>query len=185
MARLSNVLRPQTGYRADLRAAHRTLDLLGLGTRFTLNGLHRAVEQHVERTVHLLPWRMPTHEPIGMWVAGKNAEYVFYDQQAPPTLRAVIIGHELAHVLYDNRTRALSPAAHLGLRSSNAPQPAAAFPHTARFGGPNERRAETFGTVAVERMNRLHDLPLPTSTDTELLHRLVATLSNGHVNVGQ
>lgn len=52
------------------------------------------------RPIHLLPLTSRPSNPSGLWVAAKNADYIFYEESAGAAHREHIILHELGHLLF-------------------------------------------------------------------------------------
>jgi hypothetical protein len=156
------------------------LEALGLPAMFTLTRLRERVEQRRGRPVHLIARHLPALVPHGLWVAGEHADYVFYALAAGPLRQHQIIGHELGHLLFDDGcahagpaevAAMLAPDVRLGLAGS--------LRLRTTYQIPAERRAETFGTVALARMAPWDPLPAPDPVDRAMLARLVATFEGG------
>jgi hypothetical protein len=160
--------------------AERLLTRLGLGPTFTLGHLHRCVERHRARRVHLIARDLPALAPHGLWIASERADYVFFDRAAGPVLRHQIIGHELGHILHDD------PAAPARLDELTAmllpdvdPAVPAGLRHRGAYDDVTERRAEVFGTVVVDRVDSWTSPPAVGTVDPAALARLAASLERG------
>lgn len=60
--------------------------------------------EHRGRPIHLLPWDFAdtSCSASGLWIPTNRADYIFYSRLATPTVREQIIGHEVAHMLFDH-----------------------------------------------------------------------------------
>jgi hypothetical protein len=165
-----------------LRAAHTLLDGLGLPAHFALHDLHDRLEQRRGRRIHLIARHMPTGAPHGLWVAGQNADYVFYPHEASAVRRTVIIGHEYGHIIADDTATpsSVEELAALLLPQVDATVPAMLLSRTV-YEEATEQRAELFGTVVAQRAAGRWDV-VPRQrldADPEVLARMTATLEAG------
>jgi hypothetical protein len=156
----------------DLRDADRMLDELGLGRRFTLCELHCAVAARASRPVRIVAWPAPMGGITALRVSGPTSEYVFYDGTAPMTLRVLCIGHEIAHIIYDDPVT--TSAADLAAILREAP------PLPGRFATRVEQRAEMFGTAVIARIANVYDCPLWTAGEPIGLDELLTLLGGQH-----
>jgi hypothetical protein len=160
------------------RQAQNTLAALGLPPAFTLPQLRERVERHRGRALHLIPREVPALAPHGLWIAGEHGDYVFFDRAAGPVRQHQIIGHELGHMLFDDQA---TPAELAELSAMLAPEVDPALTtnlqRRTHYHDLPERRAEVFGTVVLHRTESWE--PLPSTVDSALLARLVATLGGG------
>jgi len=160
------------------RQAGRMLAVLGLGRGFTMAQLHDRVQRRRGRPLYLIPREVAALDPHGLWVAGGHGDYVFYDRAAGVVRQHQIIGHELGHMLFDDQA---TPAELAELVAMLAPdvdcELVTNLRQRSRYHDLAERRAEVFGTVALDRMQSWS--PLPATVDPALLARLVATLGEG------
>ena len=111
--------------------ADRMLAMLELPVVFPPALLHERVQRRRGRPVRLIARDLPPPAPHGLLIVGDRADYVFYDAAADPVRRHQIIGHEFGHLLFDDDPGASERS----------------YYHAAA-----ERRAEIFGTVALQRM---------------------------------
>ncbi|MFC8616490.1 ImmA/IrrE family metallo-endopeptidase [Micromonospora purpureochromogenes] len=149
------------------RQSEQALDALGLTGGFTFGELHERVERRRGRPVHLIPRKLPALAPHGLWVAGEQADYIFYAANASPVRQRLIIGHEYGHALFDDASPASGPD-----RTSAAPAPLA----RSSYDVPQERRAEIFGSLAVQRAESWSEIPVTAPADIALANRLAAAL---------
>jgi hypothetical protein len=126
---------------ALVRQAAAVLDELGLPRSFTVDELHRRVEQRRGRRIHLIAHPMPPNGPHGMWVAGETDDYIFFDGAAPTLRKLQIIGHEFGHIIFDD-----TPAPVEGVQTRTL----SACTRTL-YDDMVEQRCEWFGTVVVQR----------------------------------
>ena len=126
----------------------------------------RRLAKNRGRRIVVVPWQFPAGESSGLWIPTKKADYIFYAEDATPSRREQIIGHELGHVLLDH-TPALDEAPQ-ELLASLAPTlgPDLARRMLARSGydPPHEAEAEAFGT----RLARAGRAKRPRGPDDEL-----------------
>ncbi|MGC4806134.1 hypothetical protein [Micromonospora sp. DT233] len=157
--------------------AEQLLAALKLPSTFTFTQLHDRIEQRRGRPVHLIARHLPALAPHGLWVAGEFADYVFYDANASQVRQSLIIGHEYGHMMFDDVSTpsGLESLAAVLMPSTDPSAPQVALARGA-YDAPIERRAEIFGTVAVERAGSWSRIPTPTPADPEVSARLVATL---------
>jgi hypothetical protein len=160
------------------RASTAMLGELGLPPTFTLDDLHRRVEERRGRPVQLIARDLPALAPHGLWVSGEHADYVFYDGSAAPVRQHQIIGHELGHVLFDDAlpgggldelAGALLPDVDTSRLSSRS---------RTSYELPAERRAEVFGTVVVQRLHSWQPLRARRSLD-DVVARVTGALESG------
>jgi len=165
---------------ADLcRQAAAQLASLGLPHVFTIEQLHGAVEQRRVRPVHLIPRELPVLAPHGLWVAGEHADYVFYDCAVGQVRQHQIIGHEFGHLLFDGDTATVDVAGVAAkLLVDTAPALVASLAQRTSYEALAERRAEVFGTVALQRMELWSTSTPPPATDPAVLARITATLES-------
>ncbi len=157
--------------------ARARLAALGLHGSFTMRQLHREIESVRARQVHLIPKDLPVLAPHGLWIAGERADYVFFDRTAGAIRQHQIIGHEFGHMLFDDETVPARPAELAALiRPGCAPELAVRVQARTSYRDPVERRAEIFGTVAVQRMDLWLLAREPSAIDAGLHTRLSATL---------
>ena len=113
--------------------------------------------------MHLIPRHLPALAPHGLWVAGEFADYVFYDANASKVRQSLIIGHEYGHMMFDDVSTptSLERLAAILMPSSDPSVPQIALARST-YDEPIERRAEVFGTIAVQRAESWSELPTGT-----------------------
>lgn len=102
------------------------------------------------RPISLQPWGFPVgeREPSGVWIPTTKADYIFYRQDAAPTARDGIIGHEVGHMLLEH-TPSLGgapPGLLEALAPSVTPELARRFLSRTGYETAQEAQAEEFGT---------------------------------------
>ena len=159
------------------RESAAVLSSLDLGGVFTLADLHAAVEDRRARTVHLLPRPMPARGPCGLWIAGFHADYVFYDAATSPVHQLALIGHEFGHMLFDDvASSALARELAAMLMPDLDLRLVSRLLARSTYEQHQERRAEVFASVVVQRLGGWSDPPVPPSADPVVLARLAAAL---------
>ena len=114
------------------------------------------------RRIVLVAWPSGPGQPSGLWIPTRNADYVFYPEDATPARREQIIGHELGHLLLDHVP--VLGAASDELIQSLAPslnvELARRVLARSGYDEPREAQAEAFGTELV-RAGRAKPAPPP------------------------
>jgi hypothetical protein len=166
------------GFPELVEQARRGLDRLGLRGRFTADRLHDAMQAYRGRPVHVLAQPLPAGGPHGLWVAGQDADYVFFPAAASPVRRHVIVGHEYGHMLFDDAARPF-PGPGDPARMDPAALSAAAQQARSSYEALPERRAEIFGTLVAQRITDWSWPPSPgTDGDEAALQRLTGLLES-------
>jgi PAS domain-containing protein len=136
------------------RLAHRRLASLDLADTFSLPQLISAVERDRGRPIHLIAKQLPSVAPQGLWIAGEQGDYIFYDSAAGAMRHYQIIGHELGHLLLDDDAVAADPGELAALLVPEAdPTLVARLRMRTAYTDPVERRAEVFGTVVLSAID--------------------------------
>jgi hypothetical protein len=173
--------KPTDGFGDPYRASEALLRTLGLTGAFTLDDLHRRIEERRDRPLHLIARDLPALAPHGLWVAGEHADYVFYDRAAAPVRQHQIIGHEFGHVLHDDgSTPAPVEAGVTALFPDVVPGGPLRVYQRSCYDVPAERRAEVFGTVVVQHVHSWD--PLQPTTDADVVTRVSAALRGDREN---
>lgn len=61
-----------------------------------------AVGSHRRRSIKVLDITMPDSAPSGLWLRHGDRDVIVVDEAAPPSRRAAIVCHEIAHMLLDH-----------------------------------------------------------------------------------
>ena len=107
------------------------------------------------RAIHLIAWRLTDIDDslTGMWIPTTVADYVFFEQQASPSRREAIIGHELGHLVLEHAARLADAPDDLlkALAPSVSPELARRILSRARssYGEDEEALAEIFATSLI------------------------------------
>lgn len=140
--------------------AELTLAALGLSGPFSPAVLHERVQRHRGRPVQLIARELTPPAPHGLLIVTAQADYVFYDDTADPVRRHQIIGHEFGHLLFDDQSGA-------------GPWQRSSYEVAA------ERRAEVFGTVALQHVAQW-SAPLVNQVEQFTMERIAAVLTGRH-----
>ncbi|WP_051386288.1 hypothetical protein [Actinokineospora inagensis] len=93
--------------RRDLRAVRRecaaTLAALDLPARMDLAALCEHLAAARGRPLHVVPVAMGASQPCGLWVATRDADWIFYDEATTRAHREHIILHEIGHMICCHR----------------------------------------------------------------------------------
>jgi hypothetical protein len=90
---------------------------------------------------------LPSGGPSGLLLGTDDADYVFYDCRARPIHRDHIILHELGHLLWGHEITAQHLLARLN------PELMERMLHRSQFSDVEERQAEVFASVMLERFS--------------------------------
>ncbi|MFB9362252.1 hypothetical protein [Actinoplanes nipponensis] len=170
------------GFSELVRQARQGLTGLGLRGRFTEDRLHEKMQAYRGRPVHVIAQPLPPGGPHGLWVAGRDADYVFFPAAASPVRRHVIVGHEYGHMLFDDPAPPL-PAPADPTAMDPAELSAAARQARSSYEELPERRAEIFGTLVAQRITDWSRPPARgTESDEAALRRLTGLLESTDEN---
>jgi hypothetical protein len=110
MRRLRTPRRPSVGDLAGRgalgplkRRCKQLLDQLNLPGQLDPESLIAHLEPLVGRPIKLVGIRLPADGASGLWLATTSTNYVFYDSVTAGAHRALIILHELAHIVLDHQ----------------------------------------------------------------------------------
>jgi hypothetical protein len=171
-------LRRQTA--ALCRQSGALLTSLELPGTFTIIQLCQRVEQRRARRIELIPRVLPVLAPHGLWVAGERADYVFYDCSVGLVRQHQIIAHEFGHMLFDDNATVADTAELLAMLAPDlSRQTVQNLQQRTGYTRLVERRAEMFGTVAVQRTQTWSSLSRSRPVDAGQLARLIETLEGG------
>jgi hypothetical protein len=153
------------------KSAVRALDL---PTPFSVHALCANVAASRDRPIDLCPLVMPPDSPSGVWAATPKRDYIFYEKDTTPLHQALIVSHELGHILFEHGTDDLRPghgcsdqtamsilgAAQLVLPDLDIQVISRLLNRTGyAYSADEESLAETFATTVVEEVNRLQPIP--------------------------
>jgi hypothetical protein len=162
------------------RQSEAQLTSLGLPGIFTIAQLCQRVEHRRARKIELIPRELPALAPHGLWVAGENADYVFYDCSVGPVRQHQIIAHEFGHMLFDDNATEADTAELIAMLAPDLSQRTVRnLQQRTGYTRLAERRAEMFGTVVVQRTQTWSSLSRSRPVDAGQLARLIETLEGG------
>ena len=127
---------------------------LDMPTPFRIEGLVANVAARRGRPIHMQATDLKA-APCGLWVAHRDADYIYYEAQTTPRHQAHIVAHELGHMELDHDGQ---PVFAEELASLIAPHldPALIRRVLGRgsYSQEAEREAETFASLVMERAER-------------------------------
>ncbi|MCY0950039.1 toxin [Streptomyces sp. H27-S2] len=85
------------------KAGARRLAGLGLPEVADLAELCRHLGEVRQRPITLVPMRMPSSHPCGMWVAARDEDLIFHDANTTGAHQEHIVLHELGHIICCHR----------------------------------------------------------------------------------
>jgi len=167
-----------------MRPGDRRLDevvgLLNVPHPFDVRELVRTVGRTRGRPIELRAVRTPSQGPSGMWIATRDVDYVCYEAETSGLHQEHIILHELGHVLCGHPSAAASTQDVLRLLMPNLdPEMVRKVLYRTAYSDPEERQAELFAMLVLERGGRLRrDRPPDLSAElAEVLDRIEAALT--------
>jgi hypothetical protein len=80
---------------------------------FHLDAFIRLLEGRRGRPIRVCRFTAPPGGPCGVWISGRDADYVFHDAGTSPYHQAHIVLHEIAHMLLGHGTAAGEGLGHL------------------------------------------------------------------------
>jgi Zn-dependent peptidase ImmA (M78 family) len=117
--------------------------------------------------------------PHGLWLAGDNADFVFYQQHTSPAHQDHIILHELCHLLCDHRAELWQELPRQRLMPDLQPETVQRVLSRASYSDDQEREAELLASLILERSRGLQVAPVePPGSSEALVQRLAATLGD-------
>lgn len=72
----------------------------------------RAVESFRGRAIRLWPVAIPAPLQFGLWLAGRETDYIFYEARTARVHQEHIIAHEISHMLLGHQTLQVATATH-------------------------------------------------------------------------
>ncbi|MFI9380445.1 hypothetical protein [Kutzneria sp. NPDC052558] len=167
-----------------MRPGDRRLDevvgLLNVPHPFDVRELARAVGTTRGRPIELRPVRTPGQGPSGMWIATRDVDFVCYEAETSALHQEHIILHELGHMLCGHPSATASPQDVLQLLMPDLdPTMIRKVLCRTAYGDPEERQAELFAMLVLERGGRLRrDRRADLSAElAEVLDRIEAALT--------
>ncbi|HTR90381.1 MAG TPA: hypothetical protein VMI73_01425 [Trebonia sp.] len=91
---------PGKGKTARYTAIARELDI---PVPFDLVEFTARLERRRSRPILLRPFTAAAGMPSGLWIGTDTADYIYYEQGTTPFHRALIVLHEMAHMLLNHR----------------------------------------------------------------------------------
>lgn len=98
-------------YRAMRDRCHRLLAQLDVRPPVTLGDLVAAVARHHGSRITLVPAELPTDKAFGATGSDASGEVVVYQQHTTTSHQALIVLHELAHILAQHPRQRIQPTA--------------------------------------------------------------------------
>ncbi|ONI82682.1 hypothetical protein ALI22I_37790 [Saccharothrix sp. ALI-22-I] len=122
---------------------------------FDIDELVARVSRRRGRPIELRPVRTPASGPSGLWVATREADHIFYESETSALHSEHIILHELGHLLCGHES-GVTPDVVLRLLMPTL-DPAVVRGALSRTGyrDRDERQAELFAMLVLERAGRL------------------------------
>ncbi|NAZ85847.1 ImmA/IrrE family metallo-endopeptidase [Kineococcus indalonis] len=151
------------------RCAARLRDL-ALPDTFSTDAFATAVADLRGRPVHVLPHS--TTGPCGAWVSTAAADYVFVDESTSGVHRRHILAHELAHVVFDHGgPDVLADDVAARLLPDVDRSTIERVLQRSSYSTEEEREAEVFASMVLQRMPALDALPHAASREVQALAR--------------
>ncbi|GLY46666.1 hypothetical protein [Lentzea sp. NBRC 102530] len=155
--------------------------LLDVPDPFSVEELVRRIAATRQRPIVLKAATMPPEGPSGLWIATGTTDHIWYAAGTSPMHQEHIILHELGHLLCDHETPQPDPdlALRLLLPSLDPAMVRSVLGRTA-YSDPEERQAEMFAMLVLERARKLPSRVRPLSPELcALLDRVEAALAPG------
>ncbi|RSM89592.1 ImmA/IrrE family metallo-endopeptidase [Kibdelosporangium aridum] len=145
--------------RGNLREMRRrceaTARALPLPQPFDARALCERVAQQRGRPITLTPMNCGDSGVLGLWVAAKNADMIFYEASTTPPHQEHIILHELSHVLCDHYPARLSDNEMLRLLMPNLnPSMVRRILGRTSYDAAEEQEAELLASLIRQRAQR-------------------------------
>ncbi|MGW7327880.1 hypothetical protein ACWGIU_04530 [Streptomyces sp. NPDC054840] len=77
---------------------------LGVTAPLRVPELCRLLGEHRGRPIRLVPYSLPVPGPYGLWIAGAQADFIFYQKETSQAHQDHIVLHEVGHILADHRS---------------------------------------------------------------------------------
>ncbi|MCJ0873281.1 MULTISPECIES: hypothetical protein [unclassified Streptomyces] len=75
---------------------------LGITAPLRVPELCRLLGEHRGRPIRLVPYSLPVPGPYGLWIAGAQADFIFYQKETSQAHQDHIVLHEVGHILADH-----------------------------------------------------------------------------------
>ncbi|MCM1967129.1 MULTISPECIES: hypothetical protein [unclassified Streptomyces] len=75
---------------------------LGVTAPLRVPELCRLLGEHRGRPIRLVPYSLPVPGPYGLWIAGAQADFIFYQKETSRAHQDHIVLHEVGHILADH-----------------------------------------------------------------------------------
>lgn len=155
--------------------------LLDVPDPFDIVELARRIGTARGRPIVLRATDLPADGPSGMWIATRSADHICYAAGTSPLHQEHIVLHELGHLLCGHESPRPDPDTMLRfLMPSLNPAVVRSVLGRTAYSAPEERQAETFAMLVLERANRLPSLRRRLSPElAEVLDRIETELGGG------
>ncbi|WP_185902528.1 hypothetical protein [Streptomyces sp. WAC05292] len=163
--------------RAEMHQRSRDfIDGLGLPPVSSVRELVPFVETYTGRPIVLMPVagdeipHLDASAPCGLWLATETTDYIFYDETTSRAHADGIIGHELGHRLRGHEGAGGLVGTLGGLVPDLNPEVIAMLLARTRYAEPEEREAETLGSLLLKHVN---SRPGPSDGDDPIARTLL------------
>ncbi|KJK44231.1 hypothetical protein UK23_30220 [Lentzea aerocolonigenes] len=145
---------------------------------FDLQELVRRIAVARRRPIQLRAAAMPADGPSGLWIATRSADHICYAAGTSPLHQEHIVLHELGHLLCGHASPSPDPDAMIRfLMPTLDPAVVRSVLGRTAYSDPEERQAEMFAMLVLERAHRLPTRRRRVSPElTEVLDRIEAAL---------
>ncbi|MGW0366196.1 hypothetical protein [Streptomyces sp. NPDC002990] len=75
---------------------------LGITAPLRVPELCRLLGEHRGRPIRLVPYSLSVPGPYGLWIAGAQADFIFYQKETSQAHQDHIVLHEVGHILADH-----------------------------------------------------------------------------------
>jgi hypothetical protein len=87
--------------------------------------------------------------PVSLWIATTDADYIFYDQDSAPSRQLHLIGHQVAHILFEHTGAPVRDDAALTLFPHLDPDLVAAALTLSAYTSADEQAADVFASLLI------------------------------------
>ncbi|SMF77012.1 hypothetical protein [Streptomyces sp. Amel2xC10] len=136
-----------------------------------------ALGEHRRRPIRLIDYPLPVPGPYGVWIAGKAADYIFYQRETSRAHQDHIVLHEVGHILAGHQSDEMGD----GFWQSMAPELSVdvikrALRRTS-YDDDREREAELVATIILEWASVLNRVT-PKAGDDQTARRINSALGD-------